>query len=55
MIFSRNKAINAHFSEAVPEILWEKRKFFMYFHFMTFVDVYDINIELELKYYPSRD
>ena len=32
-----------------------KLKFFMYFLFMTFVDVYDIDIELELKYYPSRD
>ena len=55
MIFSRNKAIIAHFSEAVPEILWDKSKFFMYFLFMTSVDVYDIDIELELEYYPSRD
>ena len=50
MMFSRNKAINAYFREAVPKKLWDKSKFFMYFLFMTSVDVYAIDIELELKY-----
>ena len=48
---------NTQFREDVPEILLDKiqNRFCIYISFKTFVDVYDIDIELKLKYYPSRD
>ena len=33
----------------------DKKQLYMYFIFMKSVQVYDLDINLELKYYPSRE
>ena len=47
--------MHADFREIFPEKLLEKHRFCLYSTFRTFVDVIDIEIELELKDYRNRD
>ena len=44
-----SSVIHTHFREDVPEIKMDKSKFSICSPFMTFVDVYDLDIELEFK------
>ena len=47
--------IHTHFRGDVPEITLDRSNFCICSFFITFVDVYDFEIELELRYYLSRD
>ena len=47
--------IHTDFREDIPEIILDKSKFCMYSLFLTLVDVCNRDIDLELKYNPSRN
>ena len=48
------EVIHTHFREDVSEKTLDKSNFYKHSLFITFAHVYDLDIELELKYYASK-